>query len=136
HVAHDESRIAGNVAAHVSGNQPRRDVIAAAGSAADEEFDRLAVVEIRNGLGGGRSGRDRRDDKNRAGDESRLRCLLVVPAKAGTHNPGPVLFTTTAPHRKCTAYRSPLSRRRQRSVTRRQAQFHFIYSASDASNRP
>ena len=70
HVAHDHLRIAGDVLADMTRNQPRIDVVAAAGGEADIERDGLVLVELRRALRegrpGGRHARTPRTDATRA----------------------------------------------------------------------
>ena len=66
HVGDDHARIAGDVLAHVAGEQPRVDVVAAAGRGADDHGDLPALVELGDRVlrGGGR-GRRRRHSASR-----------------------------------------------------------------------
>ena len=57
-------RIAGDVAADVARDQPRIDVVAAAGAVADDQGDLLALVEIGDAVGGGAVDRASRDRRN------------------------------------------------------------------------
>ena len=63
HVAHHHRRAAGDVPWHMPGEQPRVDVVAAAGGGADDHVDLPALVELSNRILGGRaSNRHRADD--------------------------------------------------------------------------
>ena len=67
HVLHHERRVAGNMRLHEPREQPRLKIIAAADVDADIHVDRLAPVEIGDGIGAGRESGQRqlRDEKPR-----------------------------------------------------------------------
>ena len=63
HVLRDDVGIAGNVFGQVLGQQPRAQIIVAAGGDADHHLDGLALVEVRHRIG--RSRRERQLGRNR-----------------------------------------------------------------------